>query len=137
LLFYSKNFTQLLDIKPLRTKSFSLLKKICGCLFLVQTASTLHWYKVFGKNVLLPNFGNVTNLLQWSTRVLISGRLCAFNQAWKPSLKVRGAQIAFLGRMRSSYCIFEKLFFYLTKLLWGHKNFGGIAPECPQDYGPT
>jgi len=44
------------QINPLRTDFFSLPEKISGCLFSLQTASTLQWCGVFGKNVLLPTF---------------------------------------------------------------------------------
>ena len=67
------------------------------------------------KNVLLPIF--YTNLLQWSTKVLILGRLCAISQPWKSSLKVGGARNAILG---------ERVYFIaFLKKKFQQKNFRG------------
>jgi len=54
-----------------------------------------YWYKVFGKKMFYSPFSEKLQIRYDGPMVLILGRLCAFNQAWKPSLKVGGLKIHF------------------------------------------
>jgi len=114
-------------LNPLRTDFLLCLKKflgVCFCYKLYQYCTGTSFWK---KNVLLPICWNDTNLLQWSTKVLILRRLCAFDQVWKSSLKVEGTQNTFLRRKSLFYWII----FFIKNIGEGTKNLWGVAPETP------
>ena len=64
--------------------------------------------------------------------MLILGRLCTFNQPWKPSLKVGRAQNPFLRRKCSFYCILNQTFFSGKNLRGGQKSWGLLPINTPR-----
>ena len=113
-------------LNPLRAEFLLCLKKFLGVCFATNCID-IALVQVFGKNVLLPICWNDTNLLQWSTKVLILRRLCAFDQVWKSSLKVEVTQNTFLRRKSLYYWII----FFIKNIGEGTKNLWGVAPETP------